>query len=316
MNRTTIVRGGPARAVFGTTKLWTSDDIIIDLAPTLQDVTASLYGPVDKVKTDLVVRIPLRLWGAWKDLAVLFPSVLVAPVRGVSVFPADDVALVLYATNGDVLTFHNAAITKLANLYLGADENMFAAEVEFTALLAKDAVPGAASSYFTYATGGSYTAEAFAKTHFLRVRHTAAWDTATAGLDAFDSLNGFRINWNIGLQPVVADGLGTIDMIVDTFEAECVCQPVGETLADVLTQLQANLTANGTLTAALGCANLIITGGSGLSSVTLKKAYIASTKANFSAMTPRVGETTFKTILGITTGVPDALAVLATSNDS
>jgi len=32
MNRTTIVRGGPARAVFGTTKLWTSDDIIIDLA--------------------------------------------------------------------------------------------------------------------------------------------------------------------------------------------------------------------------------------------------------------------------------------------
>jgi hypothetical protein len=315
MNRTTIVRGGPARAVFGTTKMWTSDDIIIDLAPTLQDVTASLYGPVDKVKTDLVVRIPLRLWGAWKDLAVLFPSVLVAPVRGASVFGSTDVALTLYATNGDQLVFHNAAITKLANLYLGADENMFAAEVEFTALLAKDAVPGADASYFSL-SNATYTAEAFAKTHFTRVRHTAAWNTAANNLDAFESLTGFRVNWNIGLQPVVADGLGTIDMIVDTFEAECICQPVGETMADVLTQLQANRTANGVLTAALGCADLVISGGSGLSSVTLKKAYIASTKANFSAMTPRVGETTFKTILGITTGVPDALAVLATSNDT
>lgn len=315
MNRTNIDRGGAARAVFGSTKLWTSDDIIVDLSPTLQDVTASLYGPVDKVKTDLVVRIPLRLWGAWENLSVLFPSALVSPVRGTSVFPSSDVALTLYATNGDTLTFHNAAITKMANLYLGADQNMWASDVEFTALLAKDATPGALSSYFTFATG-SYTAEAFSKSKFTRVRHSAQWDTATNGLDTFDALNGFRVDWNVGLQPVPADGLGTIDMVVDTFEASCTCQPIGESFADVLTQLQANRTANGTLTAALGCADLIITGGSGLSSVTLKNAYIASTKAAFSPMSPRIGETVWKTLTGLSGGVQQPMAALTTSNDT
>lgn len=313
MNRTTIVRGGAARAVFGSTKLWTVDDIKVDLAPTLQDVSASLYGVVDKVKTDLVVRIPLRLWGAWENLSVLFPSVLVSPVRGASVFGSTDVALTLYATNGDVLTFHNAAVTKMANLYLGADQNMFAADVEFTALLAKDAVPGAALSYFTL-TNSTYTAEAFAKTNFTRVRHSAAWNQVTAGLDAFDALGGFRVDWNVGLQPIVADGLGTIDMIVDSFEATMTCQPIGETLADVLAQLQANLTANGVLTTGVGCADLVITGGTTKSVVTLKNAFLEKTSAMFSPMSPRVGETTWKTIQGITAGVPDAMATLSTSN--
>lgn len=313
MNRTTIVRGGAGRAVFGTTKLWTTDDIKVDLAPTLQDVSTSLYGVIDKVKTDLVVRIPLRLWGAWENLAVLFPSVLTSAVRGASVFGATDTALVLYGTNGDVLTFHNAAVTKMANLFLGADQNMFAADVEFTALLAKDAVPGAPFSYFTL-TSTTYAPAAFVKTNFTRARHSATWEQGIGGLDTFEALSGFRVDWNMGLQPVVADGLGTIDMVLDTFEATMTCQPIGVTMADVLTQLQANLTNNGVLTSGTGIGNLIVTNGTAKSVVTLNNAFIEKTAANFSAMSPRVGETTWKTITGINAGAPVATATLSTNN--
>jgi hypothetical protein len=81
-----------------------------------------------------------------------------------------DLPLVVTARNGDQVTVVNAQITKLANLYLGVDSDLFAADVEFTGVLAAGANPEDSASYLTTGVSQTFTETAFAKTNFKRLR--------------------------------------------------------------------------------------------------------------------------------------------------
>jgi hypothetical protein len=96
---------------------------------------------------------------------------LMNPTVGASLYgTGSDLPLVVTARNGDQVTVVNAQITKLANLYLGVDSDLFAADVEFTGLLAAGANPEDSASYFTTGVSQTFTETAFAKTNFKRLR--------------------------------------------------------------------------------------------------------------------------------------------------
>jgi hypothetical protein len=69
-----IISRVPAIVTYGVNKFYTNADIISRFGPVWNPVSTSMYGQVDKVLVDRVFKLPLRLWGAWENLSVLFPS--------------------------------------------------------------------------------------------------------------------------------------------------------------------------------------------------------------------------------------------------
>ncbi len=311
-SRSLLTRGS-GYVSWNSCKFFTRSDIVIRHPPGWEKIGTSNYGRVDEVKKDMVIKIPLTLWGAWENLSVLFKAAYLTPIPGTSVFgTGSDLPLVILARNGDQITYTNAQLTRLANLYIGADQDLFAAEVEFTALIGAGFNPEDSGSYFAIATGQSYSdaTAAFAKTNFQRLRASAAWGSFT-GFGSILAQKGFNVSWQLDLKPVMADGYGTVDMTIgeDTLIGEVKCIPMGPTLAQVKTELNVEA-AHGTLASAVSGDFVITAAASGGPLVTLKNAFMVDTGVVFGIEPLRQGETTWRTISGFSAGAAAARAVV------
>jgi hypothetical protein len=283
--------------------LFTRDDLVPRMAPVWNPVPTSMFGQVDKMLKDRVYKVALRLWGAWENLATIFPSYAMAPQAGTSIFGTTDSPLVILARNGDQITYANAQITKLAALYLGVDSELFAADVEFTAILKNSANPEDAGAYYTLLSGQTYADSAFAKTNYKRVRFSAAWGALT-GFTSFSAQKGFQVAFDLDAVPVPCDGLGTVDYTVgnNIMQGTVKGIPIGPTLAQIEAQTSSQNDALGTLLSNQA-ADLTLT-GSGMS-IVAKGAAIIENGYAFGIEPLRFGEITWGTTLGFTAGVPN-----------
>jgi hypothetical protein len=296
----------PAIVQYNGGTFFTREDFAVRHAPIWKPALASMYGEVDRLKRDLMIRIPLRLWGAWASLPILFPPAILNPVIGSSLFGSTDVPLTLLGRNGDQITYANAQVTKLAELFLGADSELFAADLEFTALLANGANPEAAGAYYTVQTGQPYADGAFSKADYKRVRWTGAWG-GRAGFTAIVPQQGFHVTWALELKPLTVDGHGTVDMTLAGFVGGCRCIPLGATLAQIESQAAAQGSPFGTLLSA-NAADLTLAGGG--SSVVLKNAGLAEHGYAFGVVPLRTGEVAWNTTRGFAAGAPAAVATV------
>jgi hypothetical protein len=311
-----LLSRGPALVTYGGDTFYTNADILSRFGPVWNPVNTSMYGQIDKVLSDRIFKLPLRLWGAWENLSVLFPSYAMAPQVGASIFGTVATPLVILARNGDQITYANAQITKLANLFLGADSDLFAADVEFTCIIGNSSGttmfnPEDANAYYTTATGQSYTEGAFAKTNFKRVRFTGAW----GAIDGFTSVipqRGFQVSWDLDTRPLACDGLGTVDFTIgqNVLQGACKCVPIQPTIAELEAQVAAQGVPLGTLMSA-NVADLTLTGNGGSPVIVLKSAGIAEHGYAFGIEPLRQGEITWTTTRGFTAGVADAVASVA-----
>ena len=313
LTRSGISRG-TAKVTWNGGTFFSREDINLRALPQWMPLQTAVHGVIDQVRKDFSVKVTLRLWGAYENLAILFPSGATTPVPGTGIFGTADLPLVILARNGDQFTIHNAQITKLADLYLGVDDEIFAADVEFTGVIADGKNPEEASAYYTVVTGAVYADATFAKTNFKAQRYSAAWG-AVGGFTAFQAEKGWRVNWSYALEPAYSANIGTYDMILQNFEGEARCIPIGQpTIANL--EAAANAGAGGANVlghllsgGATAAADLVIT-GSGVS-VTLKAAGITEHGHTFGSKSTRLGETVWKTTVGFTTGTAAARAVLA-----
>ena len=310
-----LLSRGPALVTYGDGTFYTNADILSRFGPVWNPVNTSMYGQVDKVLADRIYKVPLRLWGAWENLSVLFPGYAMAPQVGASIF-GTTTPLVILARNGDQITYANAQITKLANLFLGADSDLFAADVEFTCILGNSSGttmfnPEDANAYYTTATGQTYADGAFAKTNFKRVRFTGAWG-AVAGFTSVIPQRGFQVSWELDARPLTCDGFGTVDFTIgqNVLQGACKCIPIQPTMAELEAQVAAQGVPLGALMSA-NVADLTLTGNGGSPVITLKSAGIAEHGYAFGIEPLRQGEITWTTTRGFTAGVPDAVASAA-----
>jgi hypothetical protein len=308
VNRSLLTRG-TAYVNYNSVNFFTTSKIVAPHAPEWRQVMTSMFGPVDSWKANLVVRIPLRLYASYTALATLFPGYLLNPIPGASVYGTTDVPLVIQARNGDLITYKNAQLTKVANLYLGVDEELFSAEVEFTALLENAANPETAGSYHTRGTNAySDATAAFSAANFSRTRFTAAW----GGISGFTGMvpqKGIQIDWHASLKPIDVDGLGTVDLSVAGMIAQARMIPIGPTLAQMKSASQEE-TPMGTLGSALS-ADLVCTGNGGSPVITLKNAYLKANSMHFDVADLRVNEAVWETTRGFSAGSPAAIATAA-----
>jgi len=308
-----LLSRGPAVVTYGGNTFYTTADILSRFGPVWNPVSTSMYGQVDKVLVDRVYKLPLRLWGAWEHLAVLFPSYAMSPQVGTSIFGTTATPLVILARNGDQITYANAQITKLANLFLGVDSELFAADVEFTCIIGNSSGstlfnPEDANAYYSTTTGQSYADNAFAKTNYKRVRFTGAWGSI-AGFTSVVPQRGFQISWELDVQPLKCDGFGTVDFTVgeNTLQGTCRCVPIQPTIAQLEAQVAAQGVSLGTLLSA-NVADLTLTGNGGSPVVVLKNAGIIEHGYAFGTEPLRQGEIAWTTTRGFTAGAPDAVA--------
>ncbi len=312
----TLLKRGPAKVTYAGATLYTNSDILARHGPVWSPVNTSMYGNIDKTLKDRVYKLNLKLWGAWENLSVLFPSYALAPQAGASIFGTGATPLVILARNGDQITYNNAQITKLSNLYLGVDADLFAADVEITCIIGNSSgttmyQPETANAYYTYATAQSYADDAFAKTNFKRVRFLGAWG-AIAGFTAVIPQKGFQIGWELDARPLTCDGYGTVDFTIgeNTLQGSCKCIPIQPTAAQIEAQAAAQGVQMGTLLSN-NVADLVLTGNGGAPIVTLKNAGITEHGYAFGIEPLRVGELTWMTTRGFTTGAPNAVATVA-----
>lgn len=306
-----MVRGAAIVTWNGAT-FFMRDSLIPKHSPVWKPVGCTHLGQIDKYRSDLVIKNTLQLFGLWSNLDKLFPSALMNPVVGTSLF-GTDLPMVIQAKNNDNITYPNTQLTKLSDVFLGVDEEMFAATVEFTSLISNTALatggPEIAGAYFTRGTA-TYTETSFALTNFLKTRWTAAWGTKT-GYTSFIGQKGFNIAWNLDLKPSVVDGYGTVDMIIGEggLVAAMKCVPIGPTGANADTA-QAIHAANGTLLGA-GGADITMTALAGSHAVALKTANLVETSTAFGIEPLRVNEHTWETTRAVTTGGVGAVATLS-----
>ena len=315
LDRSLLARG-PAIVSYGGNTFYTNADILSRFGPLWNPVSTSMYGLVDKVLTDRVYKLPLRLWGAWENLSVLFPSYAMSPQVGASIFGTSATPLVILARNGDQITYTNTQITKLANLFLGADSDLFAADVEFTCIIGNSSGstmfnPEDANAYYSTATGQAYTDAPFAKTNYKRIRFTGAWGSI-AGFTSVIPQRGFQVSRELDLRPLTCDGFGTVDFTVgeNVFQGSCKCVPIQPTIAELEAQVAAQGVPFGTLLSDK-VADLTLTGNGGSPVVVLKNAGITEHGYAFGIEPLRQGEITWTTTRGFTAGLPDAVASVA-----
>ena len=306
VNRSTILRSS-AKFTFGGGTFYPESAIDIDYAPEFDNVMAWAYGRIDESKKDFKIPFKTTLWGGVENLSILFPAAAMTPVPGTSL--CSDSPLVVHAKNGDRITFHNAFISRLANLYLGIDKNYFAAEVELMALIKGTANPEDANAYFTR-DSAAFSDSAFAKSSFQRTRWTAAW--FGTGLTSFEFREGINVSWKLDVQYDYSANYGTDNAYIG--EQGLVGEVRGipaATVGNIEGKTLGQGVAMGALASSVANDLTLAIGAGTAHSVVLKNAFQAQFAESFDIKKLRAQELLFRTTTGFASGVPAATATVA-----
>jgi hypothetical protein len=280
----------------------------------LREVSSEEFGRFDSIQTKRRVSVTGKLWSGWENLSLIFPSAAFSPTIGGKLFGTSNLPLVINGQDGSRLTVVNTQITKLANLMLSVEKELFSADIEFTGLLKSGFTPDQAGAYYTYSTGNSYAAPSFSKANFRAPVLSAAWaGTLVNSGTSFGSFNfkngaGLDYKWDLDYEPCYVDGFGEVDAIVNGFEGSCKGTPIGVIEADAASALLP-AQALGLLESING-GDLTLTFGS--NSATLKQAFVAENDGfAWSRKNNRIGDLTWRTTVPFTSGAPVARAAVA-----
>jgi hypothetical protein len=212
---------------------------------------------------------------------------------------------------GKLLTFPNAAVTKMPEIIGSAIETLLG-EVEFDAFLVDAQMPSGTASLYTLVDSPYLGDTSFVPANVLTQPIVLDWG-AVAPWNAFQTKSGIRVDAAITLEDVDIDSLGTVTKRFAGLVVTARGQPVGISEKDVLDKLMlqgAGAAIGRSLTATSDNLNLSATGFY----VRLYGAALRGGPLQFSSRNDRVGELTWVATRTFTGGVPNPLfAVFATN---
>src|SRR5580698_2856195 len=117
VTRSTLL-GGPCYAAFNGKNIQFVGDVSVEAPVVWDDVESALYGKIDKIYRDLVVKAKgTPRYYDTAALATMFPYLSAAPG---TVFPGtSDVACAFNSNNGDTVSLTSAIIGKMPDFMLG-----------------------------------------------------------------------------------------------------------------------------------------------------------------------------------------------------
>ena len=211
--RTTIVRG-PAKVVFDSATFYSKGGINITMTTSTFDKESDAYGVLGKSKTDFQVVVEFEPVGEIEALATLFPHG--STTIGASIYGSTDKSLVITATDA-TYTIRNAAVTQMPSIRCTATNTAFGS-VQFTGILDLGGDPSLLSDYYSVGAGAAI-GTLFDPTKLI----TAPYQATLGGSTTFFSEAGFEISFEMGLTPIMIDGIGTVDMSLQNLGCNISC---------------------------------------------------------------------------------------------
>lgn len=308
IDRTTIITG-PALVTYGGQTFWSKGNIVLKPVFARFPIQTAAFGKVTERPIDRRFTITFEPSGRWTDAlaAVLWPYG--NTTLGTSIIGASDKALVIHGRDGVKFTFHNAAITAMPAIRAAVNQTAVGS-VTFTAICAKNVDPTNAAAYYTVASQSYPGDSGFAISDIPTAPSTQAWG-ASPPWDSFKTESGWEISFNMGIQDMTVDGLGTQDLLLTSLDVSAKAAVVGPTVAQVLTALQSNQ-AFGTDLA--GDTLLISSLTGGAPEISVSNAALVDAECRWGSTDKRIGTCEWIATRSITGGTPDPLFTVATSD--
>lgn len=295
--RTTIVRG-PAKIAFDSATFYSKGGVSLTMTNSTFDKESDAYGVLGKSKTDFQVLVEFEPVGEIEALTVLFPYGSTA--IGASIYGGTDKPLVITAADA-TYTIRNAAITQMPSIRCSANNTAFG-PVQFTGILELDGDPSALGDYYAVAAGAAI-GTAFDPSKLV----TAPYTATLGGSTTFFSEAGFEISFDLGLTPIVVDGIGTVDMSLQNLGCNITCIPVG-VAENSFDSFFGSLDAGEDLASATLDISTATSGGLNFDAAAVQ---IIDLQKRFSPTENRLGQLTLAAKRTFTTGSPNALFTIA-----
>lgn len=300
-----LLAGGPAYVNFNGANIPLGEDSRLEITPVNRVISAALYGEIDEVYTDLVVKgtgTPLT----YDNLAVLWPYL--QPTIGQRIFGNADAPLQWLSNNGDAIAVRAGAVTKMPDLILGV-EKAGIGPMEFCGVVGNGLEASASNSYYTIASGQGFAPPAVLTSKIPRQKYTAAWGSV-AGFTSFQAQEEWTITHELKLAPVRIQGR-TVDMKILSYRCMAKCLPAEPTMANIDAALlaQGSAAMHGAKLSSTA-ADLVITGAQTVS-VTVKNAALKTAGFVFGGKALRNGEIGFVSTINVSSGTATPALVLA-----
>jgi len=214
-----------------------------------------------------------------------------------------DFALVIHTFAGVKLTLYNAAVTRMPALNLSAVKTIIGA-VEFEAFVKNGTAITAAGSRWAIASA-ALSDTTFAPANVLTQAYTAAWGVS-APWSSFQTKDGFVVDFNLGLEAVMTDALGTRTRRLSALDVTARGTPAGIDESQLLTKLLLQDTGSGRGRSLSGD-NLLLSGAGANAYVQLYGAALKNAGMNFSAGQERMAELTWAATRTFSAGVANPL---------
>jgi len=216
-DRTTIVRG-PCKITYDSQTFYSKGGVTLSMTNSTFDKETDAYGIVGKAKSDFQVVVEFEPVGEIEALTVLFPYG--STTIGASIYGSTDKPLVITAADA-TYTIRNAAVTQMPSIRCTANNTAFGS-VQFTGLLDVGGNPNLLSDYYSVGAGASIGAT-FDPSKLV----TAPYTATLGGSLTFYSEAGFEVSFDLGLNPIMVDGIGTVDMSLQNLGCNISCIPTG-----------------------------------------------------------------------------------------
>jgi len=292
-DRTTIVRG-PCKITYDSATFYSKGNVVLTTANATFDKETDAYGVVSKAKTDFTMVVEFEPVGEIEFLTVLFPHGNTA--MGASIYGSTDKPLVIVSLD-KTYTILNAQITQMPSIQCSANKTAFGS-VQFTGLLKKSGDPALLIDYMTSGAGASI-GTGFSPAGII----TAPYQATLGSISPFFSAEGFEISFDLGFSPVVVDGIGTVDMTMQSLGCNITCVPTGAAQNDFGTLFNLLDAGEDLASSALDISTATV-GGLNFDCAAVQ---VIDFVRNFSASENRLGALTLAAKRTFSTGVPVAL---------
>ncbi|PTY02570.1 hypothetical protein DB346_08460 [Verrucomicrobia bacterium LW23] len=302
---TTIPIGGPALVKYDGATFYSKGDITLNITKNTLPIEVERDGKVDERVLDDIITVSFTPAGEFEALSVLFPYLTLPIGRHIT---GADKALVIHTFEGRKLTLHNAAITKMPNIIGSAEKTIFG-DVEFTSFVKNNTERTDAASRWTLADE-ALTDATFDPDDVLVQSYTLAWG-GDAPWNNMSTMEGFTLEWNLGLTDVKTDKDGIITKRLNALDVSVKAQPIGISKSDLLAKalVQGAGAARGRSLNA-SAMDLIIT-GTGVY-IAVYGAALKTSPLQYGRSSMLIGQLEWVATRSYTAGAPNPLALIAT----
>lgn len=311
ISRESIIRG-PGAVKLGSTQIYDKDGISSFVEQTGFDIPVSALGNIDTRLQDAVGRTEFTPSGRVTAglLTALFPYG--TPNLSADIFGSTDVACEVHSLAGTKLTWHASAITQMPQLRLSPKQTLFG-PCQISHVVKNNTARTAANSFYT--VGSEAFAGSYDKADVKCATVTAAWG-ASSPWDDIKTQDGWTVDFDLALEPVMEDNQGTIGMQITGLTVRARCTPLGLTEAQIMDALRTQGSGMGLGASLRTGDDLVLTGSAGGGvTVTLKDVALVEGPLNWGTSSLRAGELGFVGHRAIASGVGGAAFTVALTPD-